>query len=240
MITLGDYIPLSGAAAALGVLVLWVVSLLAAVWVDRTVTGREEPETDSTRVEGTMADGDLPEADPADLLELFDAPDSTEVVTRCNTIPRFLARPSSRRPTSPPGSGKRPPSGRDASSTDQSSSTSPGLGYDIIPTRDGRPTVSVGPTQVVFPTYDPVTGQGERRTIEIPTPSNEVAAVAEAGLLPTTPIVMAAGEYTRDHGTTTIWGTELDVSTRWRGGYATTRYGHGPMGTVGVSISINW
>jgi len=239
-VTISDHIPLSGTAASLGVLVLWGTSLLAAVWVDRAVTGREGPETDSTRVEGTMAEGDLPEATPADLLELFDAPDSTEVVTRCNTIPRFLARPLGRPSTSPHGSAKRPPTETDTSSTDRRSSTSPGLAYDIIPTRGGRPTVSVGPTQVVFPTYDPATGQGTRRTIEIPTADNEAAVVAETGLLPTTPVVWAAAEYTRDHGTATLWGAEVDASTRWRGGYAATRYGTGPVGTVGLSLSIQW
>jgi hypothetical protein len=93
---------------------------------------------------------------------------------------------------------------------------------------------------VVFPTFDPVTGRGERRTIDIPVPKNELDVFAETGLMPSTPYVMSGAEYTRDIGTLDVWGARLDLSTSWRGGYAATRYGHSPVGAAALSIGIHW
>ena len=232
-----DHIPLSGTAAALGIGVLWLLSILATVWGTRAVIGPVDAPTDSTQKDRPMRTADLPDATPADYLEIFAAPDSNDTVTRCNTIPRFLA------------SKKTPADFSDASGSTlrsetrhspKDSVTSSGLAYDIIPTREGRPTVSVGPSQVVFPTFDPVTGRGERRTIDIPVPKNELDVFAETGLMPSTPYVMSGAEYTRDIGTLDVWGARLDLSTSWRGGYAATRYGHSPVGAAALSIGIHW
>jgi len=236
-----DHIPLSGTAAALGIGVLWLLSILATVWGTRAVLGPGEAPTDSTRRDRPMRRADLPAATLADYLEIFAAPDSNDTVTRCNTIPHFLASaPTTARRDSAqrPAEHSRPETPRTTPAKDSASSD--GLGYDIIPTRGRRPTVSVGMGQVVFPTFDPVTGRGERRTIDIPTPKNNLQAFAETGLMPSTPYVMSGAEYTRDIGTLDVWGARLDLSTSWRGGYAATRYGHSPVGAAALSIGIHW
>jgi len=238
---ISGHIPLSGTAAALGIGVLWLLSILVTVWGTRAFTETNTHTPDTTRKDRPMRKADLPEPTPADYLEIFAAPDSNDTVTRCNTIPRFLASApttaspdSAHRPGGPWRPGTRRPTPR------QHSASSDGLGYDIIPTRGGRPTVSVGMGQVVFPSFDPVTGRGERRTVDIPTPKNELDAFAEAGLMPSTPYVMSGAEYTRDIGTVALWGARLDLSTSWRGGYAATRYGHSPVGAAALSIGIHW
>lgn len=238
---ISGHIPLSGTAAALGIGVLWLLSILATVWGTRAFTETNTNKTDSTRKDRPMRRADLPDATPADYLEIFAAPDSNDTVTRCNTIPRFLASdPTRGKPDSAqrPGGPSRPETPRTTPAKDSASSD--GLAYDIIPTRDGRPTVSVGMGQVIFPTFDPVTGRGERRTIDIPVPKNELDVFAETGLMPSTPYVMSGAEYTRDIGTLDVWGARLDLSTSWRGGYAASRYGQSPVGAASLSIGIHW
>jgi hypothetical protein len=83
--TLGDYIPLSGAAQLLGALVIAVLVGCASVLVDRTLRPAPAPDvrTDTVRVEGTEPDTTGEAATPT-TVTLYDTIRVTE--TRTDTV----------------------------------------------------------------------------------------------------------------------------------------------------------
>ena len=244
--TITEQIPTVPTGAVIGVLVLLGVAGGGGYWMGQATAGWPPADTVQVGREGTA--GDLPGATMHDLLTQYEAPDTT--VQECIQVPRWLSRstasatPSKRTTkteTAPKSSADT--SGKTSGWTRKlgsgtSSARSAGLSYDIIPTRSGRPIVSVSRRQVSTSTIDPETGALSTWTWDIERPDNRLSAFAEAGAMPGLAYAMTGGKYTRDLGRVSFWGLTLDTQVHAAGGQAWTTQGAGPAIRTGVSIGI--
>jgi hypothetical protein len=257
--TITEHMPQVSTGAVIGVLVLLGVAGGGGYWMGQATA--ERPPADTVQVEREGTAEDLPDATIPDVLTQYEAPDTT--VQECIQVPRWLAktqqpdslkpsatRPSQRRPSTSEVRPSRKKASPDTSANGSGwtpqfrlgalSAQSAGLSYDIIPTRSGRPIVSVTRHEVQTSTIDPETGALSTWTWDIERPDNRFAAFAEAGALPLGAYALTGVQYTRDLGRVDFWGLTLDTQLSAAGGQAWTTQGAGPALRTGLSIGLKW
>lgn len=174
---------LSSLPRLIGVGVLWLASTVAAIWAYDAVRPAPEPPApvEVQMVQRVMTQGDLAEpSTPATRTE-YEAPDSSDTIQDCVTVPSWVLEltdsPRPSRTTTATETEQRTSVGTADSlpstqrpSVGTSSHVSDGRPYVITPMTSGRPALSVTTHTVTLSAVDPRDGSGLEYRYDVPRP----------------------------------------------------------------------
>ena len=224
---------LNDSAATVGFVVLLLAVAAVSSWVTRRVA---EPntvrETDTVRVEAPMTPSEIMDATtPTQVTEY----DTSETRTQCIEVPTWIARakgPDSISPSDTAGARDLPKSTQGGSENALST-----VRYSITPMTSGRPSLSVGSSEVTLSGYLP-DGRGRQWTYDLP--QDEWGVGLESSF---TFARWVQGTLTADVSRHAEWGP-LDVETRLGLGYgALVTNGTAqvsPVARAGFRIGYDW